>query len=130
MAITPEQFKSAFPCFEMSEALANLGNNTMLLSKVISSFYENYKDNTISEITNLLDEDKVEEATRMAHTIKGLSGTIGAITLQKASLELELSCKENNPERIAAALEEFKKLFSEYIKAIEEGLETIKKLEE
>jgi two-component system sensor histidine kinase/response regulator len=48
--------------------------------------------------------DNMEEATRLAHSLKGLAGTFGAVSLQQSALELELACKENRGDDIKTVL--------------------------
>ncbi len=121
--ITPETFKSAFPNFDIATALANLCDNTMLLHKVMNSFYAQYKDTGCSEIRTYIDENKIEDATRSAHTIKGLAASLGALCLQKASLELELACKGQNPTIIEEMYTNFKQVFETTISEMQTGLE-------
>ncbi len=125
MTITPEIFKSAFPNLDIATSLNNLGNNTELLQKVIKSFYTQYKDATITDITSFLSDNKIEDATRLAHTIKGLSGTIGATDLQKISLDLELACKENILNKINETLVIFSNQFEKSINEIHTGLQQL-----
>jgi two-component system sensor histidine kinase/response regulator len=51
-----------------------------------------------SEITQALEEDNYALAERLAHTLKGVAGNIGAQTVQKEAALLEKSLKERLPQ--------------------------------
>ncbi len=55
---------------------------------VLRKFAENQR-HAIEEIRTVLDKNEHETAVRLAHTLKGLSGSIGAVRLQKKAAILE-----------------------------------------
>jgi HPt (histidine-containing phosphotransfer) domain-containing protein len=78
--------------FDLKTALSNLGGSVKLYRTLIAGFVDKYShiDNQIYE---LLLQRKTEEARRMAHSIKGLSGNLGVEDLRNVALNLELDIK-------------------------------------
>lgn len=67
---------------DTQKGLKLLGSNKKLYLKILNDFYDNYKEISLYNI-----EDN--EFSNILHTIKGLSGNIGADTLYNISCELE-----------------------------------------
>ncbi len=76
-------------------ALKKLANNQQLMKKLLSDFKNDYQ-NSAEEVTKLLGYGKKDDAARIAHTIKGLAGTIAAEKLRNISTELETAIKQNS----------------------------------
>jgi polar amino acid transport system substrate-binding protein len=68
---------------DYSKGLSSLNNNKVLYMKVISEFYSNYKDLNIQNIENK------ERLDREIHTLKGLSASIGAMSLYELTQNFE-----------------------------------------
>ena len=80
---------------DTENGLQRVGGNQSLYQKILLKFYEEYPQVT-SEITAALAEDGRESAQRLAHTVKGVAGNIGAGDLQKTAGLLEAAIKEGN----------------------------------
>ena len=61
------------------------GQELGLYKKMLRRFYENYL-HFIEEWTTQLTEQHYDDSKRMLHTIKGLSGSIGAKDLQNGQM--------------------------------------------
>lgn len=86
--------------------LSHLGGNEKLYVKILCELYDNYKD---LKLENLDDKSlKIE-----LHTIKGLSGNIGATYLQEIAKELETTLD--------------RELFSDFYKELNRVLDEVKK---
>jgi len=85
------------PGLDISKALAQLGGREEIFLKVISAFIFEYGDSKKIEaqMSNFLSKQMDVEAKRLAHTIKGVSGSIGATELQEAAIQLEMALHEN-----------------------------------
>jgi CheY-like chemotaxis protein/HPt (histidine-containing phosphotransfer) domain-containing protein len=96
-------------------ALAALGGNDKLYRKMLNRFYETQKDFVVSFESAWAGGDS-EQATRAAHTLKGLAGTIGALRLQEAAKALESACydwlKQEVSDRLCAVTEELSTVLS------------------
>jgi two-component system sensor histidine kinase/response regulator len=75
---------------------------------------------TVEKIRSALDTDDLITAERLAHTLKGLSGNIGAHTLQKLAEDLETAIHTNETsEKLNAILAHIAQRLSELITALE-----------
>ena len=72
---------------DKNEGIGRVGGNKRLYEKVLADFVKNYKELPLS-IKEMITND-YELAKRTVHTIKGLSGTIGALRLEEAAKLLE-----------------------------------------
>jgi signal transduction histidine kinase/DNA-binding response OmpR family regulator len=65
-----------------------------LYRKLLKMFYDANKDFEAQFRAAQQDSDP-DAATRLAHSLKGSAGNIGALTLQKAARELEVACRDS-----------------------------------
>ncbi|MFK5951437.1 MAG: response regulator [Desulfobacterium sp.] len=99
----------ALPGIDVKFALYRFGGSQKLLIKTLVKFCLNH-GSTVEKISKALTSGDRKTAIRMAHTLKGLSGTIGAKELQEVSRELESAIKDETKElkhlvdRVAANL--------------------------
>ena len=76
------------PGIEIKAALKRMGGDKSLFRKLLTKFCANH-GSTVDEITTALESGDRETAIRLAHTLKGISGTIGARKLHEAAKNLE-----------------------------------------
>ncbi|KJR40163.1 multi-sensor hybrid histidine kinase [Candidatus Magnetoovum chiemensis] len=91
------------PGFKVQEALKRVSGNMKLYRSLLDKFYENHK-NIIKEINDAVNTKDMELAHRLSHTLKGISGTIGAADLHSASKELETTIKTSDLTNFTAVL--------------------------
>jgi CheY-like chemotaxis protein len=87
--------------------LARVGGNIRSYLKLLNKFADN-QANAISEIRSAFDDSDNELSVRLAHTLKGVGGAIGATALQEAAAKLEATLKKNPkdlPKKLVAAAE-------------------------
>ncbi len=97
----------------ISEALLRMGGNKKLLLNLLKKFHLNYSD--FSEQVNKAIENKdFELARRLVHTLKGVSGNLGAEELHNNVKKLEKDIKETNG-----------KNFNSLVKIVSENLKTL-----
>ena len=99
------------------EAIKNLGGNELLYNKHIGKFKINYANST-DHIDTLLEEQNYDEARRLAHSIKGLSGTLGMPNLQSAAAALEKAILAGDGYDLTVEIEDFDKELKSAIAAI------------
>jgi len=89
--------KSLFelPGIDASEGLKTTANNEALYGRLLNKFSDNQQNFSQEFKAHLENEDYIS-ATKLAHTLKGLSANLGMKDLQQASLELEMACRENS----------------------------------
>ncbi|MDC9729729.1 MAG: response regulator [Methyloprofundus sp.] len=71
--------------------LQMLGGNQELFIRLLTRFKENFSG-AVVELSGLLEAKHIEEATRLAHTIKGTSANIGTVSLHKLAAKIEKYC--------------------------------------
>ncbi|MEA3352911.1 MAG: ATP-binding protein [Campylobacterota bacterium] len=84
---------SAFKNIDKNKGLQHMGGNEELYNKILSNFYNNYKELNLNEI----DENELKITI---HTLKGLSGNIGAQILYQRALEWETNFNDNSIEKL------------------------------
>jgi HPt (histidine-containing phosphotransfer) domain-containing protein len=77
----------------IDQALEQLGGSEKLYRTLITGFYERYQG-VDQEIGEMLEENKYDEARRMAHSLKGLSGNLGTDQLREKSMALEYGIRD------------------------------------
>jgi len=90
-----------------ASGIMRIGGNTKLYRNILLKFKAS-QANAMEEIKAAVDKDDLQLATRIAHTLKGVSGNISADRLQSAALEMETALKHNEAaqfESLYSALE-------------------------
>ena len=78
------------PGFDTEKALARLGNNERLYTKLLKQFLTHYTT-AEAQFYTAFDSGDAATAQRIAHTLKGLAGSIGATALASECAFLETS---------------------------------------
>ena len=78
---------------DIKTGLSRVGGNTKLYLNLLKKFQQN-QAGAIDEIMNAVSQKDMELAVRLAHTIKGVSGNIGAMDLHAAAEKLESHLKD------------------------------------
>ena len=93
---------AADPMLHASLGLSRVRNNAELYRKLLRDFLEKY-GSSVREIQARLAEEDVATARRLAHTLKGVAGNIGAMTLYQGAIEVE-ACIGTQPRRCERVL--------------------------
>ena len=88
---------------QLEAALQRLGGDKTLLRKLLRRFCETQAD-CKSQIEAALTAGDRESAVRFAHSLKGLAGNIGALTLASNATELEACLRHERDEDAAVAM--------------------------
>lgn len=99
------------------EAIKNLGGLTSIYYKHVEKFKANYADST-RKIASLLAEKNFDEARRLAHSIKGLGGTLGMLDVMESAAELEKAILRGEGYDLCVELENFDRDLKAAIAAI------------
>jgi CheY-like chemotaxis protein len=94
------------PGIMVKSGLAGVGGNARLYRDILIRFYRDHS-NATKQIKNALEKGDIELAQRLAHTIKGVSGSIGAQELHKSARELEASIRHGHFVEIKGLLGDF-----------------------
>jgi signal transduction histidine kinase/CheY-like chemotaxis protein len=91
------------PGIDTKDGVERLGGNVRSYIRVLEKFSENQVD-AITTINAALESENHEEAKRLAHTLKGVSGNIGAHDLQSLAKDLETAIDEADAKSASALL--------------------------
>lgn len=83
-----ERFDS--PGIDGADGLAHVGGNSELYQRLLMEFVADHGEDA-KLLTNLLAEPDRESARRLVHTLRGIAGNIGAVTLELLGARLEQS---------------------------------------
>lgn len=86
--------KKENPFSGREKAIAYMGGNTALYEKHLNKFQVKYAV-ADQEMELLLSSGELEDAEILAHSIKGLAGTLGLTPLYDAAAGLEQTLKQN-----------------------------------
>lgn len=102
------------PGLNIEEALKRVNNKKNLYLSILEKFYTN-NQNFVEEIKVMLETGEQKTAERFIHTLKGVSGSIGADSLHENIKLVEKSIHENDSDKIEDGLNnleaELKELF-------------------
>jgi PAS domain S-box-containing protein len=101
--------------------LASVGDSVPLYRKMLRKFRQEQGD-FAQRFSALRAAGDKEAATRMAHTLRGTGGTIGARQVQAAATALEQACRNDTD---AAQIEELLKLVTDKLASVLTGLATL-----
>jgi HPt (histidine-containing phosphotransfer) domain-containing protein len=90
---TEDKLPSSLAGIDLSEGLRLVGGNRKLYRKLLVEFFQDHCDD-VHAIRKALDQDDLVTAQRIAHTIKGVSGSIGAGDLHRDAASLDSALKE------------------------------------
>ncbi|MGE4424556.1 MAG: transporter substrate-binding domain-containing protein [Pseudodesulfovibrio sp.] len=82
--------------FDLSLGLTRVNRNRQLYRKLLITLHNDYAD-TYDKLKALLDEGQTAEALALAHTMKGMAGSLGAVELQEAAAAVEAPLKAQEP---------------------------------
>jgi len=102
----------------IESGLRKVGGNRKLYRKLLGKFHSSYKD-VINEIKTSLRNSDIEQAVRLAHTVKGVSGNLGADGLFQAAGKLEKEIKQGNKDSMEPILNSFESHLLVVLESIE-----------
>ena len=110
---------------DVEAGLKRLNGNRKLYRKLLVDFSVSYLSYA-EEIRAALEQDNIDSALRLVHTIKGVAGNISAYDLQNIAIELEKAVFENKEEKYADLLNAFDKALKAYNELVKNLAEAIK----
>lgn len=112
------QLPDTIPGIDIAAGLSRVGGNKKLYRKLLHDFAGNYRS-IVSEIRKGIVEGKLEEARRIAHTLKGVSGNISATDIFSASEKIEHALTKSPPEDCTALLEQLETAICALVSSID-----------
>jgi two-component system, sensor histidine kinase and response regulator len=93
------------PGIDVSLGLQRTAGKKALFRKILIQFHDKY-ENVITELKELVEQDKLEDAKRLAHTVKGVSGNIAATETFEKAAALESVIKNGEMDQFESSLSE------------------------
>ncbi len=109
---------------DTADGLSRVGGNLKRYVKVLEQFVEN-QGQVESALNQSVEKEDWETAVRLAHTLKGIAGTIGASELQKLAAELEKSLKAETLTVLDEQISAVGTMVAETVAAISTGLRDV-----
>ncbi|KJU86590.1 multi-sensor hybrid histidine kinase [Candidatus Magnetobacterium bavaricum] len=102
----------------LKRVLGKSASYLSLLKKFVAG-----QGNSPDEFKKALSEGRRSDAERIAHTVKGTAGNIGALPVQQVAANLEAAIKQNKPEpEIQCLCEDFARVLQGFILAINNAM--------
>ena len=101
---------------DVESGLKRVGGNQKLYKDLLRKFHDDYPETT-DRIKAALAAGDYELAQRLAHTVKGVAGTIGALDMQAGAGELEMAIK-NDREDVQDLIDTFDQLLQTTIQVL------------
>jgi CheY-like chemotaxis protein len=121
-AVPDVALPSAIEGLDMADGLRRVLGKKQLYLSMLYKFVAGQKS-VVVEILKALEGNSWNTAERLAHTLKGVSGTIGATRLQQLAEKLEVAIRERSPrQEIDARLGELKMVLADLISQLEQRL--------
>ena len=114
------------PCIEgidVKAGMVSVNSDWNLYRRLLYSFYHNHRG-IEEKIQRELARDSFSKAQRLAHTIKGVAGTVGARALSRIGAKLESALKEDAHDGIEHLLDRFSKEAARVMAALDAYLES------
>ncbi|MBF0590426.1 MAG: Hpt domain-containing protein [Magnetococcales bacterium] len=114
----------SFPGLDLPGALERVNHNRTLLFSILEEFQRDFAtvDKVIAKSLEGRRDNDLENATRLAHSVKGMAGNLSARTLFQAARALESAIRSEEQARWPGLLEGFSKALQEVNDAISESL--------
>ena len=110
--------------FNRELGLSYVGGNIEFYNKLLRQFGEKY-ENLQGNIRENIENARLEDAERMAHTLKGVSGTLGATKLSELSEQLEEVLRNRKLIGIESVLVTFEVEFEIVISTVKQYINSI-----
>jgi HPt (histidine-containing phosphotransfer) domain-containing protein len=109
---------------DSADGLRRVGGNNTLYVKLLRQFADQQGD-AVGQIRAALATNDVESATRLAHTLKGVAGNLGAGEVQNAAAAVETRLRDGSPaDATSQALEQLAEVLDPLVKRLRAALET------
>jgi two-component system sensor histidine kinase/response regulator len=108
------------PGISVAVGLKNVGGNEKFYLKLLLQFLETNRDSA-NEIKEALAKKDQSLAVRLAHTVKGIAGTLGAGGLAQVAGELEKTLKTGEAAGLSALLHKFESHLNQVMHSIEKS---------
>ena len=125
MSPQPDVTTLNIPGLDTERGLIHMNGNHSLYLTILASFVEDYSD-AGARITTGFAQGDAESVELLVHSIKGLSGIMGALDVQAASTQLDTALKavladEMTAEEAAAEIPRFTAVLDDFVTALRDA---------
>ncbi|MFH2134377.1 MAG: response regulator [Pseudomonadota bacterium] len=99
------------PGINLAMALKSTGGNTALLHQILMTFLKDHEGDA-QALRKALNEHDLEHAQRIAHTLKGLAGAIGAHELRPAAIAMDAAIRSRTSDTYLRLLDRLENTLS------------------
>lgn len=114
---TSQQLPDSLPGIDIQTGTGQVGGNVTLYLKLLKDFLADHSHDG-QELAHAIEQEDLATAERIAHTLKGIGGTLGAKDLQENSKNLEKNIKVGDLEQAREILP----VFREALEIVLDGL--------
>ena len=108
------------PGISVAEGLKKVGGNEKFYQKLLLQFLDTNRDSA-NEIREALEKKDQSLAVRLAHTVKGVAGTLGAGELAQVAGELEKTLKTGEITGLSSSIHLFESHLNQVMHSIEKS---------
>jgi two-component system sensor histidine kinase/response regulator len=108
------------PGISVAEGLKKVGGNEKFYQKLLLQFLDTNRDSA-NEIREALEKKDQSLAVRLAHTVKGVAGTLGAGELAQVAGELEKTLKTGEITGLSSSIHRFESHLNQVMHSIEKS---------
>ena len=108
------------PGISVADGLKKVGGNEKFYQKLLLQFLDTNRDSA-NEIREALEKKDQSLAVRLAHTVKGVAGTLGAGELAQVAGELEKTLKTGETTGLSSSIHEFESHLNQVMHSIEKS---------
>ncbi|WP_321493784.1 response regulator [uncultured Desulfobacter sp.] len=120
---TTDDLPQWLPGIDMAQGLDRINNNKILYKRLLLKVRRDYGD-AAERLSSLIKDNDLEQARRLAHSIKGVAGNLGAGNLQAAAQVIEAGLKPS-PDQMLLSREEMEQ-FNMEMAVVQKGLAMLK----
>lgn len=110
----------ALPGISVADGLKKVGGNEKFYRKLLLQFLDTNQDSA-NEIREALEKKDQPLAVRLAHTVKGVAGTLGADALAEVAGEVEKELKGDATGELSHKLGQFESHLNQVMRSIEKS---------
>lgn len=105
----PQQQQQAvhLPGIEEAEGIKNVLGDRAIFNEILQMFYEDHHDDK-DKLAQALESHDYQQAKHIAHTLKGVSSSVGAMDLFKRAQKLDIALREGDIDSYPALLNELR----------------------
>lgn len=116
-SVLEEELPENLPGIDIQAGLRRVGGNKNLYKRLLMEFCDEFV-NAAGQIEEILNRGDPESGERLAHTIKGVSGNIGASNIYSVSKKFESAFRQGDRSNFERIMEEFERALNQVLESV------------